>query len=250
MISTAVTRGLAAGLVAGVLAGLFALVLAEPSIDAAIALEEAAAGASQAEAPHADAGARTEPGISRTTQKIGLVVATSLYGIGVGALFGVAAAWARGRLAGDTWTRSLKLGAAAAGALVVLPALKYPPNPPAVGDPATIGGRTSLYLVTCVIGLALAGAAWAAGRRLGARQWRRPAIHATVAAGGVVSVAVALALLPDAQGVGGFPADLLWTFRLSALGTQLVLLLGIAVVYGALAVRGEQPSPERLAAPA
>lgn len=38
-----IVRGLAAGLIAGLLAGLFAYVVAEPSVDAAIAIEEAAA---------------------------------------------------------------------------------------------------------------------------------------------------------------------------------------------------------------
>jgi len=155
MISTAIVRGLLAGLLAGLVAGLFALAFAEPSIDGAIALEEAAA----AEAPEPDAhhaGGAEDPGISRTTQKVGLVVGTSLYGIGVGALFGVAMAWSRGRLRGDVWTRALKLGGTAAGVLVVLPAIAYAPNPPAVGDPGTIGSRTTLYVVTCVIGLTLA----------------------------------------------------------------------------------------------
>lgn len=250
MISTAIIRGVVAGLLAGFVAGLFALTVAEPSIDSAIALEEAAA----AEAPESDvphAGEAEDPGISRTTQKAGLVVGTSLFGIGVGALFGVAVAWSRGRLQGDVWQRSLKVGATAVGVLVVLPVLAYPPNPPAVGDPATIGTRTALYVATVLIGLAVALGGWYGARALTAAGWSRSAVHATVAAGVLVVAGVALVALPGAEGAGEFPADLLWRFRLSSLGTQLLLVLGTAATYGLLAVRGEQRmSEQRVPAPA
>ena len=249
MITPAIIRGVVAGMLAGLLAGLFAVAFAEPSIDAAIALEEAAA----AEAPESDvpdAGQEEEPGISRTAQKIGLVVGTSLYGAGIGALFGVAAAWARGRVGGDAWTRALTLGGAVAGAVVVLPAIAYPPNPPAVGDPETVATRTSLYLVTCVIGVALAVGAWFAARRLAERGWSRAAVQVTVAVGVIAVAAGAVALLPTADGAGAFPADLLWQFRLSSLGTQLILVLGTAVGYGLMTVRSERPERERRTAPA
>ena len=41
---------------------------------------------------------------------------------------------------------------------MLVPFVKYPPNPPAVGDPATINQRTISYLAILVIGLV---AVWA-----------------------------------------------------------------------------------------
>jgi hypothetical protein len=219
------------------LAGLFALVFAEPSVDAAIALEEAGDVARHA---HDD-------GISRDVQRIGLVVGTGLYGMALGAMFGVAAMWARGRLRGDAWTRAWKLGAAAIAAFVLLPALKYPANPPAAGDPATVGGRTGWFVVLWAGGLLLAVVAWAGARALTARSWSRPAAHATVGAAVVATAAVLLAALPGAPGAGDVPADLLWSFRLWSVATQVLLFGGTAACYGLLSARAEHA---RSAAPA
>jgi hypothetical protein len=160
MIGTYLRRGVAAGVVAGLLAGLVGLVVAEPNMDAAIALEQAAA-----HAPSADSAAE----ITRPQQKAGLVGGYLLVGAVLGTLFGVASAWAVGRLRGDGWVRSLKLGAVAIATLILLPALKYPPNPPGIGDPATVGRRTTLYLIIVVSGILLAAAAWAGTRQVGGR---------------------------------------------------------------------------------
>jgi hypothetical protein len=237
-----ITRGLAAGLVAGLLAGLLALAFAEPSVDAAIALEEAASAGS---AHHTHDG----DGLSRRSQKLGLVTGTALYGVGFGAVFGVAAAWAAGRLHGDAWTRACKLGAVAVAAFVVLPALKYPPNPPAVGDPATVGSRTGLFVMLWIGGLALALAGWSGARALAARSWSRPAIHATVGATFLAAIAAVLAVLPAAPGAGEFPADLLWSFRLWSLATQVLVFGGTAVGFGVLSARADQRRAARTVTP-
>lgn len=237
-------RGIAAGLVAGLLTGLLALAFAEPTVDVAIALEEAVApeeAASAGSAHHA----HDSDGLSRRTQKIGLVAGTTLYGMGFGAVFSVAAAWAAGRLCGDAWTRACKLGAAAVAALVVLPALAYPPNPPAVGDPATVSSRTGLFVVLWITGLALAVAAWAGTRPLAARSWSRPAIHVTVGATVLVAVAALLAVLPAAPGAGEFPADLLWSFRLRSIATQVLVFGGTAVCFGVLSARADHREAAR-----
>jgi hypothetical protein len=234
VIAAALRRGLVAGLLAGLLAGLVALWVGEPPIEAAIRLEEASA---------EDAGALPGPGgppefaVSRGAQRIGLVVGLGLVGLAVGALFGVASAWAVGRVEGTAWQRSLKLGVAVLGALVLLPALKYPPNPPAVGDPATIALRTMLYLGLGVIGLLLAVAAWAAARQL-AGSTLAPPLRQTLTGVGVVVVAAAVLLaLPAPAGSGDFPAELLWSFRLGSLATQMTLYGGTALVFGLLSAR-------------
>jgi hypothetical protein len=232
MIGALLRRGLVAGALIGVLAGLAAQLVGEPSIDAAVRIEEAAT-----------APAPAGPEITRPTQKAGLVFGTMLVGMAVGSVFALAAAWAIGRVRGDGWTRALKLGAAAAGALVLLPALKYPPNPPTVGDPATVGTRTTLYLGIVLLGLVLAALGWAGARQLAASRPSLPAPvrQAIVGLGLLVLAGLIVAGLPAAEGAAiGFPPELLWRFRLGAVATQLALVLGTAVAFGLLTVRAER----------
>lgn len=136
--------------------------------------------------------------------------------------------------------RSLKLGATAVGAFVLLPALKYPPNPPTVGSPATIGQRTTLYLGLLLVGLVLACAAWAAGRQLAATTL--PAdVRQVILSAGVLAVAAAVVVaLPPFGDKVGVPATLLWSFRLASIAGQVTLWAGTAVVFGLLAARTER----------
>jgi predicted cobalt transporter CbtA len=132
--------------IAGILAGFAASVLltctAEPLIDQAIALEEAHH-AAEAHEP----GAPTEPElVSRAQQKgIGRFAAYGLGGGAYGVLFGITFLALRRRdrttTPADAFRRSLLAGAFLAGAFTVVPFLKYPPNPPAVGDPSTNSER-------------------------------------------------------------------------------------------------------------
>jgi predicted cobalt transporter CbtA len=46
--------------------------------------------------------------------------------------------------------------------------------------------------------------------------------------------------LPTATDPGEFPAGLLWRFRLSSLGTELVLWAGLGVIFGLLCERANR----------
>lgn len=248
MIRASLLRGLAAGLVAGVLAGLVGLAVGEPSLEAAIALEEAGeapggSGAAEhagqaAVAPHGHDGGAT---FSRPVQRAGLVAGSVLLGSVLGLAFGVASAWAVGRLDGDGWTRSLRLGAVAAAALAVLPALLVPANPPGIGDPATVGARTTAHLTLAASTVLVAAAGRLVARDLARRGVHRAVRQVALGAAAVLAVAGAAALGPPAVATDGFPADILWRYRLGALATQLTLHGGIAVVFGLLTVRAERP---------
>jgi hypothetical protein len=234
MVALYLRRGLAAGLLAGLLAGLFAFVVGEPLLDRAIGLEESAHGAGG-----------DEEVFSRSTQKVGLFFATGLSGTFVGGLFGLAFAYFRGRLNSESdWTRSLSLAAAIFAGAFLIPFLKYPANPPTVGDPATIGARTVAYFAMVGLSLLAVLAAWHATRVLKGRGTSQPVRHVAVGLGFVAVVASLFVSLPASADPGNFPAGLLWSFRLSSLGTQLVLWTGLGVVFGALcerANRGERP---------
>lgn len=150
-LGAALRYALVAGLAAGLAAALFHLVVTEPVIDQAITLEEAL---SAGEGPH------EEPIVSRDGQRIGLVVGFVLYGLTWGLLVAVVYHGTQRWLpASSAALNGLALALAGYWALALLPFLKYPANPPGVGDPETIAQRQTLYLVflVCsVIGVAVA----------------------------------------------------------------------------------------------
>ena len=119
----------------------------------------------------------------------------------------------------------------------IVPFLKYPANPPAVGNHDTISQRTATYFGLVLLSVVLAVAATYLGRRLISRLG---AWNAALIAGAafVVTVAVAQFLLPAINEVpDGFPATVLWDFRVASLGTQLVMWATIGLVFGALVTR-------------
>lgn len=230
MIASYLRRGMAAGLLAGLLAGLFAFLLGEPSVDQAIHLEEAATG-----------GQGGEEVFSRSIQKIGLFFATGLFGVTVGGLFGIAYAYFRDRLASSSeWNRSLSLTTALFAGVFLIPFVKYPANPPTVGDPATISSRTASYLVMVALSMLVILVAWYAARELRAREVVAPVRQLAVGLGVVVALGVLFLALPAAPDPGEFPSGLLWSFRLSSLGTQLVFWAGLGVVFGLLCERASR----------
>jgi hypothetical protein len=231
-------RGVLAGLLAGLLAGVFALTVAAPAMEAALAHEAGHAHGDTAAHGHGDAAVadHEDATFSRATQRVGLVVGTAVFGAAMGAVFGVAAAWAAGRLHGDAWRRSLTLGVAVSVIVVLLPAIAYPPNPPGVGDPDLVAARSVLYLLVIGVGLFAAAGAWWVDRVARARGMA-PAAAGTVAIVGAAVVAgTIVAALPDLPTAQAYPADLMWRFRLGSVGTQLVLWGGLAVIHGLLAI--------------
>jgi hypothetical protein len=162
----------------------------------------------------------------------------------VGGIFGMAYAYFGGRLvSGSEWTRSLSLAGALFVGAFLIPFLKYPANPPTVGDPATIGSRTTAYFAMVALSLLVVLGAWYAARTLRERGVAAPARQLAVGLGIAVAVGVLFLVLPAGPDPGEFPAGLLWDFRLSSLGTQLVLWAGIGVIFGLLCERANRREP-------
>ena len=249
MVRGLLIRGMLAGLLAGLLAVGFAELFGEGPLDTAIAFEAAHAehivaappmlghqGTGHEAAGHEEAGPEL---VSRAVQSTaGLTVAGVTYGIGLGGLFALAFAFAHGRT-GPVDPRQLALLLAAIGfvAVVLVPQLKYPANPPSIGEPGTIRARTALYFE--MIAISLAAVALAVlflrryGRRLGA--W-----NGALAAAGLflLVTAAAAAVLPGVDEVpADFPAVVLWRFRVASLGMQVVLWGALGLIFGALAER-------------
>lgn len=242
-----IARGLLAGALAAVLAFLFGRLCAEPVIGRAIAFEDGRTDAEHAHGVH-------EHGAELFTRAVqanaGLGFGVLIFGVAMGALFAalfcVVAARARGL---GPQSLSLLLAAAAFGVVYLVPFLKYPPNPPSVGQADTIGARTGWYLVAVLVSVVLAIAGVWLARRLAARLGT-PNCWLLAAGAYLVTITAVLVLLPavdetpeplrDASGAiiyPGFPADDLYEFRLVSLGTQAVLWATIGVVFATLAGR-------------
>ena len=77
-----------------------------------------------------------------------------MFGLAIGGLFALAFAAVYGRVGRASPARTaLWLAAAAYVVVFLVPFIKYPSNPPAVGNPDTIGRRTLLYVCMIVISL-------------------------------------------------------------------------------------------------
>lgn len=237
-------RGMLVGLVAGLLAFGFAKVFGEPQVDHAIAFEEQEAQA-KGEAPEPEL-------VSRPTQAgIGLFTGIMVYSAAMGGLFALVFAFVHGRYSRLRPRATAALIALAAfAAIVLVPDLKYPANPPSVGDPDTIGYRTGLFFLMLVASLAAAVLCVALARRL----WDQlGGWNATIVAGLVFIVVIAVVqfILPDINEVPEqFSAVVLWRFRTASLGIQLILWTTIGLLFGAVIERASQPAFRMTAAPA
>ena len=177
--------------------------------------------------------------VSREVQAgIGLFTGVMVYSTAFGGLFALAFAIAYGRI-GTLSPRSVAVVLAALGFVAVhlVPSLKYPPNPPSVGEPHTIGLRTALYFSFITVSLV---AMIAAGMLRSRLQTRLGAWNACLVAGGayiVLMAGVGLALPRIDEVPAQFPADVLWQFRVASLGAQVILWTTLGLVFGALTAR-------------
>jgi predicted cobalt transporter CbtA len=214
----------------------FHTVATEPRIDDAIAIEEAAAAEAAEEPGHAgDEGHEDEVSVSRSDQRgAGLFAAYALTGAAFGLFLAITSLSLR-TTSGGPFRRVVVSGTVLAGAITVAPWLKYPPNPPAVGNPDTVGERERLYVMMIVLAaLLLAGAAHLSGR-LRSAGWPDDRRGATVAAVVLVAFGTLFAAMPSSPDSIGVPANLVWQFRINSLtGNLLVwtlLTLGLGVAW-------------------
>jgi hypothetical protein len=238
-------RGVLAGAAAGVLAFVFARIFLEPVIGRAIDYE-----GRRAEVESAMSGVHEHEMevFTRDIQaNVGMGFGVLAFAVAMGALFAVAFIIAYSRFgAVSVRAQSVVLAAGAFAVIYFVPFLKYPANPPSIGDPDTIATRTGLYLLMIALSLAFAIAAvWLARRllpKLGV--W-----GATLSGMGsyIVAMAVVMLVLPAVSEVPrplvneqgaimypGFSADDLFHFRLYAVGTQFIVWATIGLAFGAL----------------
>jgi predicted cobalt transporter CbtA len=129
------------GLIAGIVLGLINQAVVEPFIDRAISIE------TQRHVARGESIDTAQQSQYRVWQKGGEVVAAAMYGVSLSALFGIVFVYSRRSLPGFTnKKKALFLAAIMFFVIFLIPALKYPANPPAVGNPSTIYYREMLYV--------------------------------------------------------------------------------------------------------
>lgn len=230
-IHSLLVRGMLVGFIAGLLAFGFAKTFGEPNVDRSIAFEEAAR-ARTGEAPDAEL-------VSREVQAgLGLLTGSVVYAVALGGLFSIVFAFCYGRFDRlSPRTLAAVIAALAFVAVYAAPALKYPANPPAIGEPSTIGYRTALHFSMIAISISSMIAAISLGRlalpRVGA--WNA---FLAGAAGFLTLVVAAQYALPSIDEVpDGFPASTLWNFRIASFGIQAVIWSTIGLLFGGLTAR-------------
>lgn len=224
------------GILAGLLSFGFLKIYGEPQVDRAIAFEtqmdEAKAAAEKAKGVEVE----DEPElVSRRVQAgLGLFTAVMVYSTAFGGLFGLAFAFAYGRMPGALTPQGVSAVLALIGfvAIYVVPNLKYPANPPSVGNPETIGVRTALYFNMIAISIVAMVVSVALKRRSVAQfgNWNATLI---VAACYIGLVAIAWYSLPAINEVPEqFPAVVLWNFRVASFGAQSIMWGTLGVLFG------------------
>ena len=243
MVGMLLARGMLVGFVAALLSFGFLKLVGEPAVDRAIAFEvqiDQANAMAKEDQPLAKAAPMPanddEPElVSRRVQAgLGLFAGVAVYSTAFGGLFALVFALAHGRM-GDFGPRTTSALLAISGLIAVhiVPNLKYPASPPSVGAPETIGVRTGLYFSMIAFSLAAMIAAWMLRNRLVGRHGGWDA--ALIAGAAYVAAVVAAALvLPSVNEVPeGFPAVVLWQFRLASLGAQVIMWTTIGLAFGA-----------------
>jgi hypothetical protein len=231
MVRSLLIRGMLVGAAAGLLAFAFAYIFGEPQVQHAIDFEQQLAAAA-----HEPAEAEL---VSRGTQRtFGLLTATTAMGIALGGAFALLFAYAYGRvgaLSARMTAAVLALGAYLT--ITLVPFTKYPANPPTIGNPDTIDRRTVLFVAMITITMLTMLAAVRIRRGLLARLGAWNATSLAVVAF-VAVITVAQLILPGVHETPkGFPADVLWRFRVASLGINATLWTTIGLGFGAVAER-------------
>ena len=249
MVRMLLVRGMLAGIVAGLLSFGFLKVYGEPQVDRAIAFEtqmdDAKAETDKTAGMHSQS-MNTWPERKKPSRSAGRCRPVS------GCL---SPSWFTApRSAGfSVWHSRLPMAAypahsrpqalsallAATGfvAIYLVPNLKYPANPPAVGDHDTIGERTALYFVMIAISLAAMVGSAALARILGAQLTKWNANLAVTGSYILIVVVAALAMPTVNEVPEHFPAVLLWQFRLASIGAQFIMWATLGLLFGALVGR-------------
>ncbi|GAB3920551.1 hypothetical protein GCM10011575_17930 [Microlunatus endophyticus] len=266
-----ILRGALSGLIAGVLGFAFARIFAEPIVQQAIdyesgrdaildKLNKAAGLPGVADGPEI---------FSRSIQStVGIATGIIAFSVGMGLLLSVAYLVLHGRFGIRPRTVALLLAGFGFFGMYLLPSLKYPANPPAIGHDFTIATRGALYLTMVGGSLIMLAAAAYLGYRLRGRFGVFGA-SLLAAAAFVAGYSILAGVLPSLGNLAanvahqhdfgyaraatetpqpitdqsgaivypGFSADLLWRFRLYSIINQMIIWTASGLIFSVLLER-------------
>jgi chromate transport protein ChrA len=203
--------GLVAGLFAGLLVGGFHNLFTVPVIERAIDFEEARSAALNPNAPDED------PLISLGAQRWGMALGTAIYGAILGVVFAAGVTVLR-KVVPDWKPLAIAVTAAALGfwALSLFPFIRYPLNPPGVGESDSLTYRQGLQTMFMVLSVLGVGALLFALREINHRfrdSAGRLKMYGVAAAAYVVFALVMFFAHPANPDPVPVPIDLLELFR-------------------------------------
>ena len=220
--SRLLTISLIFGLISGLLVGGFHNLFTVPVMERAIALEEARA---VSEAPEA-AGVEETP-VSPGVQRVGMVVGTGIYGLILGLVF--AGGYSLLRRVHPSW-QPLALAAVAGilgfWALSLFPFIKFPVNPPGVGDGETLAYRQlfqTMFMVLSAAGIVALLVGLARINSLNVAPRLRMQLRGALALCYGVFAAVIVFAVPGNPDPVPVPVDLLELFRALTMAGQFLL---------------------------
>lgn len=223
---TFITITLFSGAISGALLGLINQGMVEPFIDKAIGIE------TQKQVNAGKIIDFAQQSQYRIYQKEGEIVAATVLGTSLASLFGVVFVYSRSSLAGsNNKKKALILAGLMFFVLFLVPALKYPANPPAVGNPATIYYRESLFIgFIAVSGFSTLGLALLY-RKLGKNQSKRKiGIPLIIYAAIMISAYLVFPPNPDRITI---PMDLIMSFRIASVFTTSIFWGLLGIIFGA-----------------
>ena len=214
---------LLAGAIAGTILGVMNQVAVEPYIERAIELEM------QNTVQSGQVIDSDEFTAYRFWQKGGEIVAGTILGLSIGSLFGIVFAYTHSSIPGsNNKKKALIVAGIMWFVLFLMPALKYPANPPAVGDPETIYYRQTLYVAFLAIsGFSALGLAFLY-RRMGSLNTKKTIIPAAYA----VIIAGAYLAMPSSPDPINAPMDLVIGFRAASAITLSIFWGLLGVIFG------------------
>jgi predicted cobalt transporter CbtA len=212
-----------AGVIAGLILAGVNYFVAEPFIDQAIGIEvenSIAAG---------ETVDMNELNTYRIWQKEGTFAAGALLGLTYGAILGIVYVISRKYLpSNDDRKKALLLAGLMCLALYIVPFLKYPANPPAVGDPETIELRDTLYttfqLTSGLIVLGLSVVLFKF-RTVNYLKYLVPVFY-------IGLVGFIFAIFPPNPDAITAPMDLVNSFRMVTFSTMVMFYLVLGIIFG------------------
>ena len=222
---------LLAGAIAGTILGIINQVAVEPYIEQAIELEmHNTAQSGQVINP-------AEFAAYRFWQKGGEIIAGTILGLSIGSLYGIVFAYTRGSISGtnNNKKKALLVAGIMWFVLFLMPALKYPPNPPAVGDPETIYYRQSLYVAFLAIsGFSALGLAFLYRKMVmeSSNNTKKKAIIIIPSAYAAIMAGAYLAMPANPDAINA-PIDLVIGFRITSAITISMFWALLGVIFGA-----------------